>query len=174
MKDDILEGREIPEEEREKIDERVVDMDPDKLKFYEDLRRKAKDWTGQKTGKAGGKLSEYLFMLPDFFILLTRLMMDKRVPTKRKLMVGGIVAYMMMPFDIIPDFIPIIGHVDDLVLVVMGLNMVLNDTDPKVLADNWSGEGEVLLQLQKISAAAESFLDRNVLSKIKKWLGKIS
>lgn len=174
MKDDILEGREIPEEEREKIDDRVIDMDPDKLKFYEDLRRKAKDWTGQKTGKLGGKLSEYLFLLPDFFILLSRLMIDKRVPTKRKLMVGGIVAYMMLPFDIIPDFIPIIGHVDDLVLVVMGLNMVLNDTDPKVLADNWSGEGEVLQQIQKISAAAEGFLDKNILSKIKKWLGKIS
>ena len=174
MKDDILEGGEIPEEEREKIDDRVIDMDPDKLKFYEDLRRKAKDWTGQKTGKLGGKLSEYLFLLPDFFILLSRLMIDKRVPAKRKLMVGGIVAYMMMPFDIIPDFIPIIGHVDDLVLVVMGLNMVLNDTDPKVLADNWSGEGEVLQQIQKISAAAEGFLDKNIMSKIKKWLGKIS
>ena len=93
MNEDILEGREIPEEEKEKIDDRVVDMDPDKLKFYEDLRRKAKDWTGQKTGKMGGKLSEYLFLLPDFFIMLTRLMLDKRVPGKRKLMVGGIVAY---------------------------------------------------------------------------------
>jgi len=174
MNEDILEGREIPEEEKEKIDDRVIDMDPDKLKFYEDLRRKAKDWTGQKTGKLGGKLSEYLFLLPDFFILLTRLMLDKRVPAKRKLMVGGIVAYMMLPFDIIPDFIPIIGHVDDLVLVVMGLNMVLNDTDPKVLADNWSGEGEVLQQIQKITGVAEGFLDKNVLSKIKKWLGKIS
>jgi uncharacterized membrane protein YkvA (DUF1232 family) len=174
MNEDILEGREIPEEEKEKIDDRVVDMDPDKLKFYEDLRRKAKDWTGQKTGKMGGKLSEYLFLLPDFFIMLTRLMLDKRVPGKRKLMGGGSVAYMMLPFDIIPDFIPIIGHVDDLVLVVMGLNMVLNDTDPKVLSDNWSGEGEVLQQIQKITGVAEGFLDKNVLSKIKKWLGKIS
>ncbi len=174
MTDDILQGREIPADEQEKLEEKIIDLDPDKLKFYEDLRRKAKTWTGQKTGKLGGKLSEYLFMLPDFFILLTRLMLDKRVPSKRKLMVGGIVAYMMLPFDIIPDFIPIIGHVDDLVLVVMGLNMVLNDTDPKVLADNWSGEGEVLQQIQKISAVAEGFLDRNVLSRIKKWLGKIS
>jgi len=174
MNDEIFDGREIPESEREKIDERVIDMDPDKLKFYEDLRRKAKDWTGQKTGKMGGKLSEYLFLLPDFFIMLTRLMIDKRVPTKRKLLVGGIIAYLMMPCDIIPDFIPLIGHVDDLVFVVMGLNMVLNDTDPKVLADNWSGEGEVLQQIQKITATAEGFLDKNVLSRIRKWLGKIS
>jgi hypothetical protein len=52
--------------------------------------------------------------------------------------------------------------------------MVLNDTDPKVLSDNWSGEGEVLQQIQKITGVAEGFLDKNVLSKIKKWLGKIS
>jgi len=113
-------------------------------------------------------------LLPDFFVLVTRLALDKRVPTKRKLMMGGIIAYMMMPIDIIPDFIPILGHVDDMVLLVMGLNMVLNDTDQKVLEDNWSGEGNILQIMQKITANAEKFLDKNVLQRIKKWLGKRS
>jgi len=149
-------------------------MEPDKFKFYEDLRRKAKNWNKEKGGKIGGKVGEYLFLLPDFFILLTRLMVDKRVSVKRKLMIGGIVAYVMLPFDIIPDFIPLIGHVDDLVLVVLGLNMVLNDTEEHILADNWSGEGDLLQQLQKVTAAAEKFLDKNLMQRIKKWLGKYS
>lgn len=174
MNDEIFEGREIPEDEREKIEERVIHMDQEKLKFYEDLRRKAKDWTQDKTGKAGGKLGEYLFLLPDFFILLTRLMLDKRVSTKRKLTIAGIIAYMMMPLDIIPDFIPLIGHVDDLVLVVLGLNMVMNDTDPQVLAENWSGEGEVLSQIQKVSAMADRFVNKNILQRIKGWLSRHS
>ncbi|MDD4308951.1 MAG: DUF1232 domain-containing protein [Candidatus Cloacimonetes bacterium] len=170
MNDDILNGREMPEEEQEKFKEKIVDVDEDKLKFYEDLRKKAKGWTQQKGGSIGGKLGEYLFLLPDFFILVCRLAMDKRVPTKQKLMAGGIVAYVIMPLDIIPDFIPIIGHVDDLVLVVMGLNMILNEIDAKILADNWSGEGEVLDQMKKITATAEQFLDKNILQKIKGWL----
>lgn len=172
MTDDVYQGREMPDEEREKIEDRVIDMEPDKLQFYENLRRKAKDWSKRKGGKAGNKVGEYLFLLPDFFVLLTRLMIDKRVSAKRKLMVGGIIAYVMLPFDLIPDFIPFIGHMDDLVLVVLGLNTILNDTDPKILADNWSGEGDVLKQIQKITAVAEGFLDKNLLQRIKKWLGK--
>jgi uncharacterized membrane protein YkvA (DUF1232 family) len=171
MREEILEPREIPAEEQEQNKERIVDMDPDKLKFYEKLRQKAKDWTNKKTGQTGGKMAEYLFLLPDFFILLTRLMLDKRVSGKTKLTVGGIIAYLMMPLDIIPDFIPIIGHIDDLVLVVIGLNKVLNDLDPQILTDNWSGDGQVLDQIKKISAVAEKVVDKTILRRLKKWLG---
>ncbi len=170
MNDDILQGREMPAEEQEELKEKIVDVDAEKLKFYEDLRKKAKGWTNKKGGAWGGKLGEYLFLLPDFFILVARLALDKRVPSKQKLMAGGIVAYLIMPIDLIPDFIPVIGHVDDLVLAVLGLNMILNDIDPKVVSDNWSGEGEVLDQLKKVTAAAENFLDKNLLQKIKGWL----
>jgi uncharacterized membrane protein YkvA (DUF1232 family) len=170
MNEDILNGREIPAEEQEQLEDRIIDVDADKLKFYEDLRRKAKGWTQTKSGSIAGKLGKYLFLLPDFFILVCRLAIDKRVPKKQKLMAGGIIAYVIMPIDIIPDFIPLIGQVDDLVLVVMGLNMILNEIDPKVLADNWSGEGEVLDQLKKITASAEAFLDKNILQRIKNWL----
>lgn len=173
MTDEVFEPKEISPEEQDNMQEKIVDMDDAKLKFYEELRSKAKDWTHDKTGKFGGKLSDYLFLLPDFFILVSRLAMDKRVSTKQKAIVGGIIAYLIMPLDIIPDFIPIIGYVDDLVLLVLGLNIVLNDIDQKILTDNWSGEGDVLMQMQKITAVAEKFLDRNILQRIKSWLRKI-
>ena len=173
MNDEVLETREIPVEEQEIINDRIIDTDHAKLQFYENLRRKAKGWTREKTGRVGGKVAEYLFLLPDFFILVCRLAVDKRVPAKQKLMVTGIIAYLIMPFDLIPDFIPIIGYVDDLVLAVLGLNLILNELDPKVLRDNWSGEGDVLGQLQKVSAAADGFLDRNLMQKIRNWLHKI-
>ncbi|PKN75129.1 MAG: hypothetical protein CVU49_04715 [Candidatus Cloacimonetes bacterium HGW-Cloacimonetes-2] len=172
MTEEIFESREMPADEQDNAKERIIDEDPVKMKFYENLRKKAKDWTGDKAGEKGGKLAEYLFLLPDFFILLTRLAVDKRVPSKKKLLVAGIISYVMLPIDIIPDFIPIIGHVDDLVLVVLGLNMVLNEIDHKILLDNWSGEGQLLEILQKITATAENFLDKNILSKIKKFLNK--
>ncbi|MCB5266372.1 MAG: DUF1232 domain-containing protein [Candidatus Cloacimonetes bacterium] len=173
MNDEVLETREIPVEEQDSINDRIIDMDRNKLQFYENLRKKAKGWTREKTGKLGGKVAEYLFLLPDFFVLVTRLAVDKRVPAKQKLLVTGVIAYLIMPFDIIPDFIPIIGYVDDLVLVVLGLNLILNEVDPKVLRDNWSGEGDVLGQLQKVTAAADKFLDRNLMQRIRRWLHKI-
>jgi uncharacterized membrane protein YkvA (DUF1232 family) len=173
MKDEVFEPREIPVEEQESINDRIVDVDPAKLKFYEDLRSKATGWTQEKTGKLGGKVGEYLFLLPDFFILVCRLAVDKRVSAKHKLMVSGIIAYVIMPLDIIPDFIPVIGMVDDLVLVVLGLNLILNEIDEKILRDNWSGEGDVLHQMQRVTAIAERFLNRNLLNRIRKWLRKL-
>lgn len=171
--DDVIESQEIPASEQEKIKDKIIDVDAVKMKFYADLRQKARGWTHQQLGSLGGKLGEYVFLLPDFFILVCRLAIDKRVPTKQKMLMGGVVAYVMMPIDLIPDFIPVLGFVDDLVLVVMGLNMVLNEIDPKILSDNWSGEGEVLDHLKKITALAERFLDKHLLNKIKKALKRI-
>lgn len=173
MKDEVFESREIPVEEQDNINDRIIDEDPVKLKFYENIRNKAKGWANEKTGKLGGKLGEYLFMLPDFFILVCRLAVDRRVTTKHKLFISGIIAYLIMPLDIIPDFIPVIGYIDDLVLVVLGLNLILNEIDEKVLIDNWSGEGDVLRQMQKITAAAEKFLDKNLINRIRHWLKKL-
>ena len=52
------------------------------------------------------------------------------------------------------------------------MNLILNDIDKKILLDNWSGEGQILDILQKITAVAEKFLDKTILSRIKKWLRK--
>ena len=112
--------------------------------------------------------------LQDFFVLLCRLAIDERVTKSQKAIVGGIIAYVIMPIDIIPDFIPIIGYVDDLVLVVYGLNLILNELDKQIIIDNWSGEEDVLELLQKITLTAEKFLEKNILNKIKKWIGKIA
>jgi len=172
--DDVIESKEIPREEQEKIKAKVInDVAGTKLKFYEDLRNKIMGWTKEQLGSLGGKLGEYVFLLPDFFILVCRLAVDKRVPVKHKMIVAGIITYIMMPIDLIPDFIPVIGLVDDLVLVVMGLNLILNEIDPKILLDNWSGEGQILDHLKKITALAERFLDKHLLQKIKNVLKRL-
>jgi len=169
-----IHAKELNEKEAEEARKKEVFTDDlRKLQFYEKLRKKVRNYSGSKN-KTTGKLTEYLFLLPDFFVLITRLAMDKRVPAQKKVLAGAIVAYVMMPFDIIPDFFFGIGYVDDLVLIVLGLNMILNEIDKQVLIDNWSGEGDILELLQTISAKAEQILDKNVYAKIKKWLSKRS
>ncbi|RLC50127.1 MAG: DUF1232 domain-containing protein [Candidatus Cloacimonadota bacterium] len=165
------EVKEMPKEETEKLKEKIVFTDDaKKLKFYEELRRKLRSFIKNKTGTKGEKISEYLFALPDFFILLTRLALDKRITKNQKIFISGIIAYVIMPIDIIPDFIPVIGHIDDLVLVVFGLNMILNELDEQVLLDNWSGEEDVLELMKKITHSAEKFLNKGILKKINNWL----
>jgi uncharacterized membrane protein YkvA (DUF1232 family) len=168
-------AQEIPTEKTEEIMDKVIFTDDDrKMKFYEDLRRKVKKTSTLKGGKLGGKLSEFLFLLPDFFVLVCRLAMDSRVPAKKKVFVGAIIAYLIMPLDIIPDFIPFIGHIDDLVLVAIGLNQILKEVDKQILLDNWSGEEDLLEMLTRITSTADQFLDKNVWRKINNWINNKS
>ncbi len=151
----------------------IVINDKKKLQFYEKLRKNITKFVKGKAGEKTGKVSEYILTLPDFFILLCRLAVDKRVTKTQKLLVGGIIGYVIMPIDIIPDFIPLVGYIDDLVLVVLGLNLILNELDQQILNDNWSGEEDVLQLMQKITANAENFLNKNILEKIKLLLSKL-
>lgn len=169
-----VKAKEIPKEKKKVIDEKVVFSDKKHMKFYETLRKRILKFANEKGGKTGSKFAEYLLSLPDFFILLCRLTVDKRVPATQKFMVGGIIAYIISPIDIIPDFIPVIGYVDDLVLAVFGLNIVLNDIDKKIVLENWSGQEDLLELMQKITLTAEKFLDKNILKRIKKWIQKIA
>ena len=51
--------------------------------------------------------------IPDCVVLVSRLLRDPRVPLRHKLLLGALVGYLAMPFDIVPDFIPVAGHLDD-------------------------------------------------------------
>ncbi|MCF7858079.1 MAG: DUF1232 domain-containing protein [Candidatus Cloacimonetes bacterium] len=153
------------------IDEQsqVVIDDPKRKKFYEKLRKKIQKLAVSKGGEKAGAFTKYILALPDFFVLLCRLAVDKRVSKNQKFLVAGIIAYVISPIDIIPDFIPFIGYVDDLVLVVFGLNIILNELDKAIVLEHWSGDEDVLKLLQKITYIAENFLDKNILKKIKNW-----
>ncbi len=71
-----------------------------------------------------------------------RILKDRRTPKIAKLFLGLAVGYSLLPFDIIPDFIPVIGHLDDLIivpaLVVIALKMIPKEIieDCRKLADN--------------------------------------
>jgi uncharacterized membrane protein YkvA (DUF1232 family) len=61
---------------------------------------------------------------------------DPRVPWHAKAVAGLTVAYALSPIDLIPDFIPVLGHLDDLVLVPLGLALAIRLVPPEVLAEH--------------------------------------
>ena len=60
---------------------------------------------------------------------------DPRVPWYARLFIGMVVAYALSPIDLIPDFVPILGYLDDLVLVPLGIALALRMVPPLVLDD---------------------------------------
>lgn len=61
---------------------------------------------------------------------------DPRVPRLPKIVAGATVAYALSPVDLIPDFIPVIGHLDDLLLVPAGLALAVRLIPPEILAEH--------------------------------------
>ena len=77
--------------------------------------------------------------IPDCVVLVSRLLRDPRVPLRHKLLLGALVGYLALPFDIVPDFIPIAGHLDDVLVVALTLRAVLKGTGRELLREHWPG-----------------------------------
>ncbi len=60
---------------------------------------------------------------------------DPRTPWYAKVFAGGVVAYALSPIDLIPDFIPIVGYLDDLILVPLGIALAVKMIPEAVLVD---------------------------------------
>jgi uncharacterized membrane protein YkvA (DUF1232 family) len=60
---------------------------------------------------------------------------DPRTPLSAKILAGVVVAYAFSPIDLIPDFIPVLGYLDDLILVPLGIYLTIRLIPPPVLAD---------------------------------------
>jgi len=82
---------------------------------------------------------ELAAFIPDCVILVKRLLGDRRVPRRAKVILVALLAYLVMPFDVIPDFIPIAGQLDDAILVAGVLAYVVRRAGREVVADLWPG-----------------------------------
>lgn len=93
--------------------------------------------------------------IPRFAVLLGRLVRDPRVSRLDRVLFGAALAYLFVPWDLVPDWVPGLGRVDDLLLVILALYRLLHRTDRDVLLEHWGEDAEPLLVL-------EDLLDRAV------------
>ena len=105
-------------------------------------------------------MMHYIRQLPNYLRLLVGLMTDPRVSGTDKLLVAGAIAYIVMPFDFIPDFIPFLGEVDDVYLLVLALQRLIGNAGRATLLAHWSGAAEDLadMNLRAVFSAAAFFL----------------
>ena len=82
--------------------------------------------------------------LPNLVKLGYRLVRDPRVPVKHKAFLGGALAYLVAPVDLIPDFIPFIGRADDLLMLAFALNAMFEAAGEAIVHEHWDGTGDVL------------------------------
>jgi uncharacterized membrane protein YkvA (DUF1232 family) len=77
--------------------------------------------------------------VPDCIVLFRGLLSDPRLSRGRKLLLLGVVAYLAMPIDLVPDFIPVAGQLDDAILVALVLRTVLQGAGVGLVREHWPG-----------------------------------
>lgn len=89
-------------------------------------------------------LKEAALAVPNLVVLLGRLLRDPDVPRKRKVLAGFALAYVASPWDLLPDAIPLLGRVDDVVLLAASIHHLINSVPDDKVADYWEGSEDAL------------------------------
>jgi uncharacterized membrane protein YkvA (DUF1232 family) len=112
-----------------------------------------------------GTISE----IPNFLRLLYGLITDNRVNGFDKLVVAGAIAYVLLPVDVIPDFVPFLGEVDDVFLLILALQRLISNAGRAVVQAYWPGDPADLsaMNLEKILAACAFFLPRRMRRRLR-------
>jgi uncharacterized membrane protein YkvA (DUF1232 family) len=91
--------------------------------------------------------------IPDCVVLVRRLLGDPRVPLATKLLLALLVVYLVSPVDLIPDFIPLAGQLDDALLLTLALRHLVRRSGTRVVAQHWPGPARTLNAVLLLSGA---------------------
>jgi uncharacterized membrane protein YkvA (DUF1232 family) len=92
-------------------------------------------------------------LLPNLVRLFRALLRDSRVPTGTKILLGLAIAWLVWPIDLVPEFIPMLGPLDDAVMAALVLRHVLRKAGRDVIAELWSGDQATLGVLLGVAGA---------------------
>ena len=97
---------------------------------------------------------ELAMLLPNLLSLLRGMIRDPRVGRFDKFLLVVAVAWVASPIDLIPEFIPVFGPLDDVVVVALILRRLVRRAGPEVVSDHWRGDPEIMRRILKLVRAA--------------------
>ena len=109
--------------------------------------------------------------IPAYLRLLSGLFRDPRVAVMDKLLVAGAILYILSPLDLVPDFVPFLGQVDDVYLLILSLQRLVRNAGRRVVTQHWSGDPAELedINFRRVLAAAAFFLPRRVRGRLRRF-----
>ena len=188
---------ELPNERDVEDAYRFITEEPDSDSWYEIWRERVQDWVFENLN---AEIGDVIFVVPDLFILIARLIRDNRVPATVKERLAATTSYVVSPFDQVPEsLLGVVGLADDAgALALIGYWLVnVIEIDREILQCHWPGTSDPVTVIEelhsRIHANAESIFDgkigiwRNILQRfgnnqydekfgllerIRQWLGK--
>jgi uncharacterized membrane protein YkvA (DUF1232 family) len=108
----------------------------------------------------GSGLRELLWLGPRLAQLIIRLARDPRVSGRTKSVLIGVAVYLASPVDLVPDFIPLLGYLDDVLLAAIVLDGLLNYVDRAVLLEHWPGDPQSLDRVCRVAGRVAAWVPR--------------
>jgi len=99
----------------------------------------------------GGLLREALRLLPDVLRLVRRLAADQTLPRGVRIRLGLLLAYLALPIDLVPDFIPVLGYADDAIIVSAVLRSVVRRAGLDAVRAHWPGTDDGFAALARLT-----------------------
>ena len=106
----------------------------------------------------------------DLIKLLGRLVKDPRVPRRSKVVIGAALAYLVSPVDLIPEFVPVVGFADDILLVSYAVNHLITVAGEDVVLEHWDGPRDMLELVRSVLEVASDL----VPPQLKRLIGRLS
>ena len=98
-----------------------------------------------------GDARAFATFIPDCIVLVSRLARDPRVPRRRKLLLLALVGYLALPFDLVPDFIPVAGQLDDAIILALVLRSFIRSSGAEVIRELWPGPQDSLALVLRLA-----------------------
>jgi len=129
-----------------------IELNPSERRLYDRMR--ASVVASGRSRRSG--LGDLLLLLPDFVVLLARLLRDERVALGDKAVALIGIAYVLSPIDVLPAFFfgPL-GALDDVLVVTAAVSRVVNHVHPDIVRSHWPGKGDVLDAIHRVSEWSE-------------------
>ncbi|MCB1007832.1 MAG: DUF1232 domain-containing protein [Acidobacteria bacterium] len=143
------------------------------LSFYDRLRARVLDAVESKGHKLGKPTVEALLLVPDVFVLLVRLSLDKEVPAGARSLIAGALAYFVLPVDLFPEAVfgaP--GYLEDLVIASAVLAQAFGGELEPYARKYWNGSQDLRQVLFDVADSAQNLLGRNLQARLRRTLAK--
>lgn len=96
---------------------------------------------------------ELAVLIPNLLLLFRGLLRDQRVSRPAKVALALSIVWIASPIDLIPEFIPVAGPLDDAIVAALALRLVLRSGGPQVIAEHWRGSDDSLRVLLRLAGA---------------------
>ena len=111
-------------------------------------------------------MKELLRALPDLGRMLVRLVADPLLPRAAKVALAAAIVYLASPIDLIPDFIPVLGYLDDVLLAALVVDGIVNWVDRGLLLKYWPGTPDSLERVARAARMLAAWVPRRLKARI--------